>query len=401
MKMKKRLLSILLGLALVLGLMPGMSMTAYAEISSVEIVTAGNSTTYKDTDENFTITCSASDGDGMKLGWGDINFSAKDDDHTIRKVELTIGWYPQFAPNVVSDKGTITLPEDLDPNTGKGGIITIDGVNSKTLKLSRNNSNAPQLKKVKIYYGESAHTHSFTYSASGATITATCGGTGTCDITEGLTLTISAPTGSLVYDGTTTYPATLSTGYNTTAFPDTYTISYTKDGSAYSGVPKDAGTYTASVTAGTGDAAKTASVSYTISGASYSTTSVKNGEHTVGDGKDTVISVSRTPDNEKAYSLYTGSTTDGDAIPAWGHTTAEGSLILTLKASYLDTLSVGKHTVKVNFQDGSAEATLTIKPAPTPPKTGDSNHPALWIALILLGLSGMAMLKLRRKPGRK
>ena len=76
-----------------------------------------------------------------------------------------------------------------------------------------------------------AHAHSFTYAASGATITATCGGSGTCDITEGLTLTISAPTGNLVYDGTTTYPAALSTGYNTTAFPGTYSISYTKDGS--------------------------------------------------------------------------------------------------------------------------------------------------------------------------
>ena len=114
----------------------------------------------------------------------------------------------------------------------------------------------------------SSHTHEWSYTAgtgdAANTITATCNGAGTCDITEGLTLTISAPTGNLVYDGTTTYPATLSTGYNTTAFPDTYSISYTKDGSAYSGVPKDAGTYTATVTAGTGDAAKTASVSYTI-----------------------------------------------------------------------------------------------------------------------------------------
>ncbi|MDO4804105.1 MAG: copper resistance protein CopC [Lachnospiraceae bacterium] len=117
-----------------------------------------------------------------------------------------------------------------------------------------------------------AHTHSFTYTASGATITATCNGAGTCDITDGLTLTISAPTGNLVYDGTTTYPATLSTGYNTTAFPGTYSISYTKDGSAYSGVPKDAGTYTASVTAGTGDAAKTASVSYTVTKAAATVT---------------------------------------------------------------------------------------------------------------------------------
>ena len=110
-----------------------------------------------------------------------------------------------------------------------------------------------------------AHTHSFTYSASGAAITATCGNTG-CDITTGLTLSISAPTGNLVADGTTTFPATLSTGYNTTAFPanSISAISYTKDGQPFNGTPKDAGAYVASVTVGTGNGAATASVSYTI-----------------------------------------------------------------------------------------------------------------------------------------
>ena len=104
------------------------------------------------------------------------------------------------------------------------------------------------------------HTHDFTYAADGATITATCNGAGTCDIDEGLSLTISAPTGELTANGTTTFPATLSTGYNTTAFPDTYTISYTKDGQPFDGTPTEAGAYTASVTVGTA----TASVSYTV-----------------------------------------------------------------------------------------------------------------------------------------
>lgn len=105
-----------------------------------------------------------------------------------------------------------------------------------------------------------AHTHDFTYSASGATITATCSGAGDCDITEGLTMTISAPTGELIADGVTTFPATLNDDYNTTAFPGTYTISYTKDGQPYDGTPTEAGDYTASVTVGTA----TASVSYTV-----------------------------------------------------------------------------------------------------------------------------------------
>ena len=115
-----------------------------------------------------------------------------------------------------------------------------------------------------------AHTHSFTYSAEGDTITATCNGTGTCDITEGLTLTISAPTGDLTADGTTTFPASLSTGYNTTAFPGEYPITYTKDGQPFDGTPTEAGEYTASVTVG--DA--TASVSYTVTAPTVAVTDV-------------------------------------------------------------------------------------------------------------------------------
>ena len=116
------------------------------------------------------------------------------------------------------------------------------------------------------------HQHAFTYSADGATITASCGGGGSeCDITDGLTLTVSAPASdTLTYDGTAK-EASLNTDYDTTAFPDSYAITYTKDGNALESAPTDAGTYRASVTVGTGDAAQTAYVDYTIKPAPMST----------------------------------------------------------------------------------------------------------------------------------
>ena len=366
----KLLFGTLVGLALALGLVPGMMLTAYADISSVEIVTAGDRiTTYKDTDENFTITCSDADGDGMKLSWGDINISAKDDDHIIRKVELTIGWYPQYAPNVVSDKGTITLPEDLNPDTGKGGIITIDGVNSKTLKLSHNNYTAPQLKKVKIYYGESAHTHSFTYSAKDATITATCTADG-CDITEGLTLTISAPTGELVSDGKTTFPATLSEGYpatlsevyHDTAFPGDYPISYTKDGSAYDGEPREAGAYTASVTVG----AATASVDYVVTAPTHAVT-----VRVIPDGAGTVGLLSEPQFAEGEPQFAEGATVGIEAKPAEGYEferwTVDGegaSIDDATKAQATLTMGTADAKVTANFRK-TASSAATYKIAVT------------------------------------
>jgi len=75
-----------------------------------------------------------------------------------------------------------------------------------------------------------------------------------------------------------------------------------------------------------------------------------------------------------------------------------GSLNATLKASYLETLSVGAHTVKVNFDDGSAETTLTIANDAQVPQTGDCLNPVRWIALTAFSLAGItAVLGFRRK----
>ena len=61
---------------------------------------------------------------------------------------------------------------------------------------------------------ENSHTHDFTYSQSGSTITATCGAEG-CTLDDGTeqhnhtaTLTIAAEGGT--YDGTTAYGATVT-----------------------------------------------------------------------------------------------------------------------------------------------------------------------------------------------
>ena len=147
------------------------------------------------------------------------------------------------------------------------GTITISG--GKFLKSAISNKNTLEsylaegykvIENGDYYEVVQAHVHDWTYAADGATITATCiDEVDECDITEGLTLTINAPT-ALEYDGNAK-TATLSEGYNTTAFPGEYTITYEKDGSAIDAADvKNVGTYTAKVSVG--DA--TASVEFTI-----------------------------------------------------------------------------------------------------------------------------------------
>ena len=62
-----------------------------------------------------------------------------------------------------------------------------------------------------------------------------------------------------------------------------------------------------------------------------------------------------------ALSKFVGVKVDGTLVDAKNYTVKEGSTIVTLKADYLNTLSVGTHTFEILWTDGSASTTFTIK----------------------------------------
>ena len=221
-----------------------------------------------------------------------------------------------------------------------------------------------------------AHTHSFTYAAGTGdkanTITASCGEG--CDITTGLTLTISAPTGDLTADGTTTFPATLSTGYNTTAFPGTYTISYTKDGAAFTGTPKDAGAYVASVTVGSA----TASVSYTVAAATVAVTGVSispNAAQTIDVGGKVTFTAEVQPGNatdKKVKWSATGGVTlyTDENCTVGNEVTADATSTLTV---YAKGVTAGSATVTVTTNADSTKTASCNVTVATPVASVTSN----------------------------
>lgn len=106
------------------------------------------------------------------------------------------------------------------------------------------------------------HQHSWTYTASGATITAKCTAEG-CYLTDGNggSVTINAPAAdTLTYNGKQKAATVTSSDWKGVAI-DTIAVAYAQNGKTLSSAPTGAGEYTASITVGEDN---TASVTYTI-----------------------------------------------------------------------------------------------------------------------------------------
>ncbi len=99
----------------------------------------------------------------------------------------------------------------------------------------------------------------------------------------------------------------------------------------------------------------------------------------LGSNEPVKLTFVRTPDNNLTFEHFTGILADGKAVPEkrssdknnW--TAKSGSLILTLQPEFLATLSEGKHTITVLFDDGSADATLIIATKEATVDTNESN----------------------------
>ncbi|MBE6142007.1 MAG: hypothetical protein E7175_04140 [Erysipelotrichaceae bacterium] len=97
-----------------------------------------------------------------------------------------------------------------------------------------------------LYAQWSDHLHNFSYSSEGNTITATCDNAdNNCPLpNHQATLTISAPSGSLIYDGTAKGATYVDTSSGV-AFSNINITYINPEDPSFSGVPTDAGAYTA------------------------------------------------------------------------------------------------------------------------------------------------------------
>lgn len=89
---------------------------------------------------------------------------------------------------------------------------------------------------------------------------------------------------------------------------------------------------------------------------------------------------------------------DGKTIAESNYTAKSGSTIITLKSSFLQTLSTGEHTITVEFTDNEASGSFTVQMATSIPFTGDTFHLTLWISvMVVAGASLVALLYRKRR----
>lgn len=94
-----------------------------------------------------------------------------------------------------------------------------------------------------------------------------------------------------------------------------------------------------------------------------------------------------------AFADFTRVELDGKTLDEKNYSKEEGSIIVTLNAEVVSTLSVGEHTIGIVSESGTATAKFTVKAnggSAESPKTGDNNNIVAWSLVAVLSLAGLS-----------
>ena len=283
-----------------------------------------------------------------------------------------------------------TLTFNVKADCADGAQVTL---NTTTFKNAQNVKLSPTIVAGGINVTTGGSTTGGSTTGGSTTGGSTTGGSTTGGSTTGGSTTGGSTTGGSTTGGSTTGGST--TGGSTTGGSTT--------GGSTTGGSTTGGSTTGGGTTGGGTTGGGSTVVYKIiEGANGSWTQNSDGTLTVrADG---------------VFSKFKGVEVDGKLLIAGKDYTAKsGSTIVTLSKDYLATLSVGTHKLTVLFNDGSCETNFTVKAASdnnpgtavTPdnttnnPQTGD--HSGIVLAVVVLLVSGGALTVLgiaKKKAGK-
>ncbi len=261
MKRTKQILSVFLSFCMIISCMVGMSLTTYATPTEFTILQEGDVLHLGDTINSTT---------GYQLGGGSLLNT------NLKPWTLVRGNIIDSMTITESENGDYYLLKSNDGTVFKGAQENLFGYTGGLWSVTDNSDgiSVESLNGSNVTFAvheASAHTHSFTYSATGATITATCtaGCPDSYDTTPA-TLTIAAAGGT--YDGTTAYSATVTNNIPAVTGDTVGDVAYykvdtqgaTTGGTVQTGAPTGAGYYYASVTLTSGSNTYTAVKAFTV-----------------------------------------------------------------------------------------------------------------------------------------
>lgn len=115
-----------------------------------------------------------------------------------------------------------------------------------------------------------------------------------------------------------------------------------------------------------------------------------------GSRESLVFRFERRPE-DKAYERYKRILIDGKELPGTNFDIERGSLVVKLKAPYLESLSNGKHTIRAEFSDGSTEASFAVvSTGSNKANTGDDRSVGTWLILLIVSAASLGGLRIRR-----
>ncbi|MCF0105308.1 MAG: hypothetical protein HUJ53_00950, partial [Holdemanella sp.] len=101
------------------------------------------------------------------------------------------------------------------------------------------------------------------------------------------------------------------------------------------------------------------------------------------------------------FDKFTGLEVDGKELSTSKYTAVSGSTIVSLKKEYVETLSVGVHTIRFNYKDGYVSTTLTVKQGSVNPHTGANNNLTIWLSVFgVAALALIGMIIVRKKSNK-
>ena len=140
-----------------------------------------------------------------------------------------------------------------------------------------------------------------------------------------------------------------------------------------------------------------------VSPKEYKFTEGANQIYTIDESKNAIFRI------DADFSLFDGKVyIDGTLIDAKNYKAESGSTVITLNKEYVDTLSIGEHTIKVEFSDGgSASTKFEVKAKQvntektediTNPQTGDNIGTYIILSIIsVLGIAATVVINNKKK----